>query len=174
MRDQDSLAPSDTILLRKTRGLPAWFLSFILHNSEQRARSLHRVCRRCYPRSVATTICLERRRLVSLAAGISKPLSETRDACPLPQFTEIFFHKNVTDVFTPAPTKRLHYQLRPSLDMSIKHRSRAKNELHASRSLAPSGQGKSVRFLPDAIHLSGSSSSASDVDVIGIASTGAA
>jgi hypothetical protein len=41
----------------------------------------------------------------------------------------------------------------------------------ASRSLAPSGQGKSVRFLPDAIHLSGSSSSASDVDVIGIAST---
>jgi len=34
-----------------------------------------------------------------------------RDACPLPQFTEIFFHKNVTDVFTPAPAKRLHYQL---------------------------------------------------------------
>ena len=28
-----------------------------------------------------------------------------------------------------------------------------------------------MRFLPDAIHLSGSSSSASDVDVIGIAST---
>jgi hypothetical protein len=44
----------------------------------------------------------------------------------------------------------------------------------ASRSLAPSGQGKSVRFLPDAIHLSGSSSSASDVDVIDIVSTGAA
>jgi hypothetical protein len=40
--------------------------------------------------------------------------------------------------------------------------------------LAPSGQGKSVRFLPDAIHLSGSSSSASDVDVIGFVSSGAA
>jgi hypothetical protein len=67
---------------------------------------------------------------VSLAAGASQALGETRDACPLPQFTEIFFHKNVTDVFIPAPAKRVHYQLRPSLDMGIKHRSRAQNELH--------------------------------------------
>jgi len=67
---------------------------------------------------------------VSLAAGAAQALGETRNACPLPQFTEIFFHKNVTDVFTPAPAKRLHYQLKPSLDMGIKHRSRAKNELH--------------------------------------------
>jgi hypothetical protein len=71
-----------------------------------------------------------RRRLVSLAAGASQALGETRDACPLPKFTEIFFHKNVTDVFTPTPAKRLHYQLRPWLDMGIKHRSLAKNELH--------------------------------------------
>ena len=67
---------------------------------------------------------------MSLAACADQALGETRNAYPLPQFTEIFFHKNVTDVFTPAPAKRLRYQLRPSLDMGIKHRSRAKNELH--------------------------------------------
>jgi hypothetical protein len=111
---------------------------------------------------------------VSLAAGAVQALGETRDACPLPQFTEIFFHKNVTDVFTPTPAKRLHYQLRPSLDMGIKQGRAQRMSFMPSRSLAPSGQGKSVRFLPDAIHLSGSSSSASDVDVIGFVSTGAA
>jgi hypothetical protein len=46
----------------------------------------------------------------------------------LPQFTEIFFHKNVTDSFTSAPA---HHPLRPSLDVGIKQRSRGKNELHA-------------------------------------------
>ena len=111
---------------------------------------------------------------MSLGAGAVQALGEMRDACPLPQFTEIFFHKNVTDVFTPR---------RPSVFItSLDHRStwalsigRAQRmSFMASRSLAPSGQGKSVRFLPDAIHLSGSSSSASDVDVIGIVSTGAA
>jgi hypothetical protein len=47
------------------------------------------------------------------SGGASQALGETCDACPLPQFTEIFFQKNVTDVFTAAPAKRLHYQLRP-------------------------------------------------------------
>ena len=36
------------------------------------------------------------------------------------QFTEIFFHKNVTDFFTPAPAERLHHPLRLSLEMGFK------------------------------------------------------
>jgi hypothetical protein len=50
---------------------------------------------------------------------LDERLGETRGACPLPYITKIFFHKNITDVFTPATAKCFHYQRRPPLDMSI-------------------------------------------------------
>ena len=52
--------------------------------------------------------------------GAGQPAHSGRSAGSLPQFTEIFFHKNVTDFFTPAPAERLHHPLRPSLDVGIK------------------------------------------------------
>jgi hypothetical protein len=63
--------------------------------------------------------------------GTGRPEHSGRGPGPLPQFTEIFFHKNVTDAFTPAPAEHLHHPLRPSLDVGFKERSPGKNELHA-------------------------------------------
>jgi hypothetical protein len=53
-----------------------------------------------------------------LGAGL--PAYSGRSAESLVQFTEIFFHKNVTDFFTPAPAERLHHPLRLSLEMGFK------------------------------------------------------
>jgi hypothetical protein len=52
-----------------------------------------------------------------------------RRAASLPQLTEIFLHKDVTDFFTTAPAERLHHPLRPSLEMRLEERSRGKYEL---------------------------------------------
>ena len=44
----------------------------------------------------------------------------TKRAGSLPQFAKIFFHKNVTNVFTADPAERLHDPLRQSLDMGVR------------------------------------------------------